>query len=135
MKAVVLDTSPLSLLSSPRRSEEVIAIERWAERLLASGIKLYVPSVADFEVRRELIRLGRTSSLDGLDVFNHAVSERLLSISDSTLRIAAGMWANARNAGTPTGDPKELDCDVLIAAQALSLDLPVGDWVVATSNV
>jgi hypothetical protein len=34
-----------------------------------------------------------------------------------------------------TADPKELDADVLIAAQALDRGLPASDFVVATVNV
>ena len=45
------------------------------------------------------------------------------ALSDMALRLAAKLWAQARNAGMPTADPKELDCDVLIAAQALTLDV------------
>jgi hypothetical protein len=35
----------------------------------------------------------------------------------------------------PTADPKELDCDVLIAAQALTIGVPSSELVVATTNV
>ncbi|MEO7718666.1 MAG: hypothetical protein ABIY70_20910 [Capsulimonas sp.] len=48
---------------------------------------------------------------------------------------AADLWAQARNAGQPTGDPKKLDIDVILAAQALTLDAPIADIVIATSNV
>jgi hypothetical protein len=34
-----------------------------------------------------------------------------------------------------TADPKELDCDVLIAAQALDLGVPTSDLIIATMNV
>lgn len=43
--------------------------------------------------------------------------------------------ASARNAGTSTADPKELDGDVLIAAQALDTGLPTADFIIATVNV
>ena len=56
-------------------------------------------------------------------------------LSDAALRLAATLWAQARNRGTPTADSRELDCDVLIAAQALSLGVPDGELVVATANV
>lgn len=49
------------------------------------------------------------------------------------------LWAQARNLGTPTADPKELDCDVLIAAQALDYQttqgLAPGELVMATVNI
>ena len=44
-----------------------------------------------------------------------------------------------RDCGTPTGDPKKLDIDVILAAQALTegwaLGLPAANVIVATSNV
>ena len=43
---------------------------------------------------------------------------------------AAELWAEARRSGMPTADPKELDCDVILAAQALGID-----GIVATENI
>lgn len=45
------------------------------------------------------------------------------------------LWAQARRKGIPTGDPKKLDIDVILAAQALTLMVPASEIVVATSNV
>ena len=45
------------------------------------------------------------------------------------------LWAQARHAGTPTAAPSELDCDVLLAAQALTLEVSAADRVIATTNV
>ena len=94
-----------------------------------------VPAIADYEVRRELERVGRRQGLAQLDAFNVARADRYLALSDQALRLAAQLWAQARNAGIPTADPKELDGDVLIAAQALTLGVPAADLVIATTNV
>jgi 7,8-dihydro-6-hydroxymethylpterin-pyrophosphokinase len=48
---------------------------------------------------------------------------------------AAELWAFARNRGFQTADPKRLDIDVILAAQALTLEVPTAEIVVATSNV
>ena len=76
-----------------------------------------VPSVADFEVRRELIRLNLTQRIALLDEFLAADPHRYLVLTDSALRRGAHLWAEVRQAGKPTADDHELDCDVLIAAQ------------------
>jgi predicted nucleic acid-binding protein len=102
---------------------------------LAAGHRLVVPAIAYFEVRRELERAGMTRSIAQLDAFNAARPDRFLSVTDSALRLAAKLWAQARNAGTPTADPKELDADVVIAAQALDMGVPAADLIVATINV
>jgi predicted nucleic acid-binding protein len=99
------------------------------------GAQVLVPAIADYEVRRELERAAKVQGIARLDAFEAAVEDRYRPLSDSALRLGARLWAQARNAGTPTADPRELDCDVLIAAQALTLGVPAGDLVVATTNV
>jgi undecaprenyl pyrophosphate synthase len=49
--------------------------------------------------------------------------------------LAADLWATSRQSGLATGDPKKLDVDVILSAQALTLGLPTSDLVIATSNV
>jgi predicted nucleic acid-binding protein len=134
-RVIILDTGPLGLLTNPKKTPEPRAITQWALDLIAAGHRLIVPAIADYEVRRELERLGHRKGLAQLDAFNAARADRYLALTDSALRLAARLWAQARNAGTPTADPKELDCDVLIAAQALTLNIPSTDLGIATSNV
>lgn len=134
-RCIVLDSGPLSLLASPVKTELVERANDWALSLLAAGALLLVPTVADYEVRRELQRLSRNRSLARLDAFEAADPHRVIPITDAVLRIGATLWADSRNRGTPTGDPREPDCDVLIAAQALSLGIPSEQLIVATTNV
>jgi hypothetical protein len=132
---VFLDAGPLGLVTNPKRTPDTIAAARWVYDIEAAGHRFIVPAVADYEVRRELIRAGKTRGIARLNSFNAAEPDRFLSVTDTALLLGADLWARARNAGTATADPKELDADVLIAAQALDMGLPPTDFIVATVNV
>jgi len=75
-----------------------------------------VSELADYELRRELLRLGATRSLSRLDELTRELP--YLPVTTATWRRTDTM-ADARNAGNVTAPPKALDGDVLIAAQAL----------------
>ena len=107
----------------------------WAIAMRRAGSSFVIPAIADYEVRRELERSGKINGLAALDQWNQSPVNRYLPLTDSALRLAAKLWARARNAGTPTADPKELDGDVIIAAQVLDEGLPLSDIVIATVNV
>lgn len=91
---------------------------KWFLGLEAAGYRFYVPEIADYELRRELLRVGKTASLRRLDAFNEAEPDRYLPLTTRSVRRAAELWAAVRNAGRTTASPDALDGDVLIAAQA-----------------
>ena len=111
------------------------ACRAWLTRHVQSGVRVVVPEIADYEVRRELLRLAKTSAVLRLDAFNHALPDRYLPLTTSRIRLAAELWADIRRRGLPTADPKELDGDVIVAAQAMTLAAAPGGFVVATTNV
>ena len=90
-------------------------------------------------MRRELVRAGKNQGIALLDTWNMAQPDRYLPLSDSALKLAADLWAQSRNEGTLPADPKELSCDVLIAAQALDYramhGLTDSDIMIATLNI
>jgi len=132
MLHIFLDSSPLGLISNPAQSVEVVDITKWAKRCLAEGHKIYVPEVIDYEIRRELVRSGKTAGVRKLDSLRQTF--RYVPITTSAMNLAADLWAQSRNRGTPTGDPKKLDIDVILSAQALSLGIPQAELIVATEN-
>ena len=129
---ILLDSSPLGLLSKPVRGTAA-PIATWAAVCLAAGHELYVPEVIDYELRRELLRVGKVNSIRELDRLKSAFN--FLPINSTAMLLAADLWATSRQGGQPTGDPKKLDIDVILAAQALTLGVLAGDLIVATSNV
>jgi predicted nucleic acid-binding protein len=132
--AVILDSSPLGLVTQKAgKSVEVDACRQWLQDLLANGIRVYMPEIADYEVRRELIRAGQTTGVARLNSLK--VMTRYLPITTDVMLMAADLWARARNAGVTTADRHALDGDVIVAAQALSLGLGSAELVVATRNV
>ncbi len=120
-------------MSNPNASADVLAIAQWGRNCIAAGHQLYLPEVIDYELRRELLRAGKTRGIAKLDSLKAIF--RYLPITTVAMLRAADVWAAARRTGVPTGDPKKLDIDVILAAQALTLAVPAADIIVATSNV
>jgi predicted nucleic acid-binding protein len=98
--------------------------------LESAGRRVIVPEIGDYEVRRELNRLRARRSLATLDGL--AARFEYLPLTTVVMRLAAELWAQARQGGYPTAPDPALDADVILAAQALSLGVP---GVVATTNV
>jgi len=96
-------------------------------------VLIIVPEIVDYEVRRELVRAGLTASVARLNLFLETID--YLPITTPAMRHAAELWAQARNAGWATADPKALDGDVILAAQATTLAMTVDEVIVVTENV
>ena len=133
-KHIILDSTPLGLLTTPTTNTEVLAITEWTKACLNAGHRIYIPEIIDYELRRELIRAGKQNSRTLLDVAK--ASFWYIAITTDAMLYAADLWAHSRNSGQPTGSPLKLDIDVILAAQALTVQIPAGDdIVVATDNV
>jgi len=120
MNRYMLDAGPLGRVCHPRRFEEA---KRWVDRELAGGSEVYVPEVVDYELRRELLRLGAVASLRHLD----ALTSRAvyLPLDTATMRSAARLWADLWGAGQPIGSADGLGADAILAAQAIKVDATV----------
>ena len=129
---IFLDTTPLGLIAKPP-GPQASACLAWVSSCLAKGITVYAPEIADYEVRRELIRIGASASVTRLDNMKRQID--YLPLTTPMMQKAAELWAQARNAGVATADKHALDGDVILCAQELSLGLTPADFVVETSNV
>jgi hypothetical protein len=66
-----------------------------------------MPEIADYEVRRELLRANKARGLARLDALAGLLE--YLPLTMAAMRQAAGFWAQARQQGRPTADDKALD--------------------------
>lgn len=130
-KVVILDAGPLGLLADPRPRPDVVACRRWAGDLLAAGSRVLIPEIADYEVRRELLRAVRPKSVSELDRLQTWIE--YLPIATPVMRRAAELWAVARQTGQPTAGDNTIDGDMILVALAESLRDPTA--VIATTNV
>ena len=128
----MLDSGPLGLVSNPIASPANTQCGQWLQSHLRSGTNVVLPEIADYEVRRELIRSGKslgTRQLDGLKgVLNY------VPLTTETMLLAAQLWAEARPGGQPTADRHALDADVILASQAKMLASSIDQVVIATTN-
>lgn len=134
----VLDAGMLSLLTNPTASAAALECHRWTRDLLRQGGRFAIPEIADYEVRRELLRNDRMRALRALDDLK-AVMFYLPLSTDALLR-ASEIWAAAKKFGrTDLGvgvREGALDMDIILAAQALVAGRASGlNPVVVTTHV
>jgi len=125
IRPVLLDAGPLGRIAHPRRKPDV---DTWLKDLLHGGVTVILPEIADYEVRRNLLAAGLHRSVAELDDLKLLLVYQPLTTL--VMQKAAELWAVARKRGKPTADPKELDGDVILAAQALEVG-----GLVATDNL
>jgi len=118
------------MVSHPRRNPEEKA---WLLARVEAGTVVLVPDITDYEVRRELLRAGKTVGVDRLDALGNSLG--VVATTPAILREAAELWATARRLGRPTAIDAALDVDVILAAQARSIGREGHEVTVATTNV
>ncbi len=132
---VILDSGVLHTLISTSQVKEVTDCQDWFYYLLSRSALVVTSAICNYEVKRELIRRKKVPELDNLNQLKALID--FLPVDDSTLELAAELWAEARNQGLPTADDLSLDADVIICAQyqLLAEKYPGRYVVIATNNV
>ena len=64
---VLLDAGPPGMITNPKSSPENEACKNWLASLAYNGVEVVIPEIADYEVRRELLRAGKDRGLGRLD--------------------------------------------------------------------
>lgn len=131
-RLVFLDSGPLGLLAKPLGSAPGDRFRAWLERLKVGSL-VYLPAIADYEVRRELLRVRAYDAVVRLQLLRKSLI--FADLKDSALSQAAELWAEVRRKGIPTASPEALDADCILAAQALSTTGHGDTVTIATSNV
>lgn len=130
-RVIVLDTGPLGLVTNPKLSSESAACAQWLQARIAARNRIIIPEIADYEVRRELLRASKTKGIARLDDLAKVLE--YLPITTTAMHQAAQLWAQARQQGQPTAGDKTIDGDMILIAQTISL--AIQDVVIATTNV
>lgn len=116
---LLLDTGVVGQICHPRKHQDV---RRWFVAAVSQHDFL-ISEVADYELRRELIRIRAAHSLARLDELSREL--RYVPVTTATWRSVANLWAWLRRTGKATASEHGLDGDVLIAAQAIAEEAAV----------
>ena len=128
-RVILLDTHPLSKVTHPKIDPKV---QQWLKSLRENKTVIRVPEIADYELRRELLRQGKQSSINRLNKLSQIC---LIPLTPETMRKAAELWAWVRNQGKPTASNDSLDGDVILAAQAILQLKSFDQVIVVTTNL
>ena len=127
---ILLDSGPLGMLAHPRADSVIVT---WVNDLLNTSSRLMIPEIADYEVRRELLRANLQKSVSRLDDLKNTLE--YLPLNTEAMLQAAAFWAKARQTGLPTAQDAALDGDMILVAQATILGIAESDPVIiATAN-
>jgi hypothetical protein len=79
-RIVLLDSGPLGIVISPKAASPLSQEGKvWLEYLPQKGYTVMLPEIADYEVRRELIRAGKTAGIRRLDQLKSQIPYRPLT--------------------------------------------------------
>ena len=132
-RIALLDSGPLGLACCRPSQVSARRCQDWLDDLEANGVNVMIPAIADFEVRRELLRVRATFKLGRLARLRDRF--QILGITTEALGRAAEFWATLRRSGLPTAGDESLDADAILAGMAVTTGRPGDSVIVATSNV
>ena len=130
---ILLDAGPLGMITNPKSSPESEACKNWLTSVASNGAEVMIPEIADYEVRRELLRAGKDAGIGRLDALKSMLG--YAPITTSVMLKAAEFWAAARKMGRQSANDASLDADMILAAQAAALAGDGEEAVIATTNV
>ena len=131
---IILDSGPLSMVKNPKANSITLECQLWLDQQIRQGAIIFIPEIADYEVRRELIRAKKLKSIQQLNQLQRVLE--YLPLTTEVILKAAELWAIVRQQGQPTADATALDGDVILAAQTLTIAQQLQkEVIIATTNV
>jgi predicted nucleic acid-binding protein len=131
---LVLDASVVGAITNPKQTNAIVRdCQIWFRQSLERQSIFVLPEIADYEIRRELLRGKKINGLKKLDELKSAIY--YYPIDSEIMLTAAQLWAESRQRGMPTADARELDGDVILAAQAIQLQAKGYEVTIVTTNV
>lgn len=135
-RLILLDSGPLGLIVRAPSKPQFIRCNNWLNTIAAAGAAVYIPEIAHYEVRRELVRIRAVGSLRRLDyALDPSSGFKHLTLSTDTIIKAAEFWAFLRQTDVPTASPDALDADAILAGQAALVGQPGDTVTIATTNL
>jgi len=136
-RVAVIDSGLLGEIIKRHPSADVT---RWIEFMVENEIVLRIPEIIDYEIRRELILQdlkGNSEARKSLSKLNrYRQTNRLIPLEPSiTFTDACELWANLRFNSQPTADIKNIDVDVILVTQALSIKKDFDEIIIVTGNL
>lgn len=132
-RIIVLDAGPIGLAIGRPDIPDTAACLTWLASMETAGVEVVVPTVADYEVRRELVRIGATAKLRRLDQL--AARFDVVDVLGAAFHQAAEFWATVRRLGLPTAADSDIDADAIIAGVAATIGADGVVVTIATTNV
>ena len=84
-RLILLDSGPLGMATNPKAKGIPLECQQWLRLLLKRGEQVAIPEIADYEVRRELMRARLLQSLERLDNLKQIL--RYIPIQTDTIDI------------------------------------------------
>lgn len=129
-RVVILDSKPLGDICNPITYKQIKPL---IEFLKEQKIALRVAEITDYELRRELTLQNLQKGINNLNKFRQ--KQQIIPIDSESLIIATDLWAEIRKTEQPTADRKNIDCDVIMVAQALKLRQQFQQIIILTIDV
>jgi len=129
-KVIILDSKPLAEICNPLNYQKTQPLIKF---LKDEKIALKIAEITDYELRRELTLRDLHKGISNLNKF--AQRKQIIPLCRESLIIATKLWADLRKAAQPTADNKNIDCDVIMVAQALKLQDRYDQIIILTIDV